>query len=139
MSACQRRRKTAMRISVSLALCAVALVGTPALIDRDAGREVFRQHCIGCHAIECNRSGPKLGDLLDREAGTVPDFDNYSDAMKDAEIIWNQENLNAYLSDPETFIPNNAMAGFGKVEDDSERQSLIEFLSQPDSSLDLCF
>lgn len=62
------------------------------LAGRDAGRDAFfSAGCIACHAIECNKAGPKLGDLMGRRAGSVPDFDSYSDVMKNSSIIWTEE------------------------------------------------
>ena len=117
----------------------LATYSLPAFADREAGREVFRTHCVGCHSIQCNRNGPKLGGLLGRPAGTVPDFDGYSRAMKESGIVWDKDILNAYLTDPASVVSGNAMASFGKIADKIARANLIDFVVQPDNSLDLCF
>ena len=107
--------------------------------DRDAGRDVFRESCIGCHSIGCSRNGPMLEGIIGRPAGSVADFDGYSDAMKDSGIVWDEDKLDAYLKDPKSVVSGNSMAGFGKIENEQERRDLIEFLVQPDKSLDICF
>ena len=124
---------------ISLILGLITLCSGPVLADREAGRDVFRENCIGCHSFECNRSGPRLGDLLGKAAGTISDFDGYSDAMKNSGIVWIKETLDAYLADPASVVPDNAMASFGRIDDDTERRNLINFLIEPDTSLDLCF
>jgi cytochrome c len=132
-------RGAAMRKAFQTSLGALLLTTSAVGANPDAGRDVFRQYCIGCHSIECNRSGPQLRGLLGRTAGTVPDFDGYSEAMKNSGIVWNEDTLDAFLKDPVSIVPKNAMSTFRGLPDDSARQNLIEFLSQPDTSLDLCF
>ena len=125
-----------------IVLCALIASSVPALADREAGRDVFAYSaaCIACHAIECNREGPKLGGIMGRRAGSVPDYDSYSDAMKASDVVWTEETLDAYLADPEAFIPGNGMASTtGKLEDETQRRDLIAFLKEPDNSADLCF
>ena len=128
-----------MRTAISLILGLIALYGGPVLADHEAGRDVFRESCIGCHAIGCNRIGPKLGGIIGRTAGAIADFDGYSDAMRKSGIIWSKETLNAYLTDPASVVPENAMASFGRIDDEAKRRDLIDFLIEPDNSLDLCF
>jgi cytochrome c len=115
------------------------ILSFPAFADREAGRDVFRAKCIGCHAFQCNRNGPKLGGLIGRTAGTISDFDGYSDAMKKSGIVWDKKTLYAYLTDPDSVVSNNAMASFGKIENETDRRNLIDFLIEPDTSLDICF
>ncbi len=77
---------------------------------------------------------------MGRRAGSVPDYDSYSDAMKASDVVWTEETLDAYLADPEAFIPGNGMASTtGKLEDETQRRDLIAFLKEPDNSADLCF
>ena len=128
-----------MRLWMFAILGVLTITSSLAWADREAGREIFRANCIGCHAINCNKNGPKLGGILGRNAGMVTDFDGYSEAMKNSGIVWNEKTLNSYLSDPASFVPDNAMASFGRIENDTERRDLIDFLIKPDDSLDLCF
>lgn len=128
-----------MRLALALTFCLFVLPSGRAVADRQAGVDVFRENCVACHSFECNRNGPKLGGLIGRPAGTIADFDGYSDAMKASGIVWNESTLDAYLTDPASYIPKNAMASFGHIDDQTERQNLIEFLVEPDTSLDLCF
>jgi cytochrome c len=119
----------------------LGLFSTSSLADREAGRDVFfSAGCIACHAIGCNKAGPKIGEVIGRRAGSVPDFDSYSDAMKTSTVVWSEETIDAYLANPASFMPGNGMAGSaGNLEDATQRRDLIDFLKEPDNSQDLCF
>ncbi len=130
-----------MRVRIAIGLSILMLHNLLAWADREAGRDVFYSAgCIACHAIGCNRDGPKLGDIIGRRAGSVPDYEHYSDAMKNSNVAWTEETLDAYLLSPATFIPGNGMAASaGNLEDEAQRRDLSDFLTEPDNSLDLCF
>jgi cytochrome c len=132
-------RQKVVRVAVLVTSGAVVLAGGPAGADRERGRDVFRQHCIGCHAVDCNRLGPRLGGVIDRQAGTVADFAGYSAAMKSSSFVWSKEVLDAFLADPGQYLPGTAMSGFGKLDRAADRRDVIAFLAHPDTSLDLCF
>ena len=81
------------------------------------GESVFRK-CRACHAV-CenakNKVGPVLNGIVGRTAATVEGF-RYSSAMNEkgtAGLIWKEETLSAYLSDPKGYIPKNKMAFAG--------------------------
>ena len=125
-------------------LCILIACSVPASADgdREVGRDVFgfSAACIACHAIGCNRDGPKLGGIIGRRAGSVPDYDGYSHAMRASDVIWTEKTLDAYLANPAVFIPGNSMASTtGNLEDETQRRDLIAFLREPDNSMDLCF
>lgn len=98
--------------------------------DSAAGQIVFNR-CKICHAIDPaagNRVGPNLHALFGRKAGTAPGF-NYSAAMKDSGITWEEEALAKYLRDPRAFLPGNKMA-FPGIKDDTELADLLAYLKQ---------
>ena len=125
----------------SILLATLVLSCSSSYADREAGREVFfSAGCIACHAVACNKAGPKLEGLIGRRAGSVPDFDSYSDVMKASTVVWTEETIDAYLANPASFMPGNGMAGSaGNLEDAAQRRDLIAFLKEPDNSQDLCF
>lgn len=102
--------------------------------DTKHGEQVFRA-CLACHALEPGRhlTGPSLSDLFGRKAGTVPGFLRYSDALKRSGVVWNEETLDAWLKDPEKFIPGNDMA-FPGIKDDKLRRDLIAYLRAADAT-----
>ena len=94
----------------------------------EAGRRVFAQ-CRSCHTIEeggPNRVGPNLHGVIGREAGSKEGF-NYSPAMRSAGFAWNAERLDAYLTNPRAYVPNNRMAFVG-VRNETQRRDLIAYL-----------
>jgi cytochrome c len=104
-----------------------------------ADQEVFRARCVGCHAMKCNRNGPKLADLFGRKAGSVADFNGYTKEMKASGITWSRETLDKFLSDPGAMIPGTTMTAAGKLEGTADRKKVIDFIASGDTSLDLCF
>ena len=95
--------------------------------DAVRGKDVFERRCTGCHSLDQNREGPRLRGVFGRVSGSVSDF-GYSSAVKNAHITWNEETLERWLADPDTFIPGNDM-GF-HVPRAQERSDLIRFLKE---------
>lgn len=117
------------------AACAAPCAGE----SLEAGKELFSSECIACHAFECNRSGPKLAGLFGRKAGSVSDFSDYTDELRNSGIVWSEKTLNVFLKDPGRTLPGTLMALAGRIEDEVSRSNLIAFLKSGDTSLDLCF
>jgi cytochrome c len=113
---------------------ALALTSTAALAQGDAaeGEKVFNK-CKACHAVDepQNKIGPHLVGIFGRPAGSVEDF-NYSDAMKESGVTWNEETIAAYLADPRGYIKGNRMALAGLEEE--EIADLIAYLKQESAS-----
>ena len=93
-----------------------------------AGEVLFKHHCRACHSPDPaeNTFGPSLVDVIGREAGTLPRF-AYSDAVKDSGIIWSEDNLRAWMSDNETFIPGTRMRHV-KIDDAAEQDFIIAYI-----------
>lgn len=119
-----------------LAALAVAGVGLSAsapsgqAADAANGQKVFRQ-CQACHVAdkEQNRVGPHLVGIIGRPAGTVEGF-NYSPAMANSGIVWDQTTIAAYLADPRAYVNGNRMAfaGLRKPEDIADVIAYLESL-----------
>jgi cytochrome c len=88
------------------------------------GRSVFRA-CIACHSLESGRhmTGPSLSNIWNRKAGTVGDFIRYSDALKNSDLIWTAENLDAWLQDPQSVVSGTSMR-FQGIDDPRARKNL---------------
>jgi cytochrome c len=115
---------------------AIALV-TPAIVyppsspvsggDAANGRLLFERRCSGCHSLDQNREGPKLGGVFGRTSGQVPNYP-YSTALKNAHVAWDEHTLDRWLTDPEGFVPGNNMDF--RVPKPQERQDIIQFLKR---------
>lgn len=95
--------------------------------DAIRGKAVFERRCTGCHALNANHEGPRLADVYGRTSGAAPNFD-YSPALKQARIVWNEDALDRWLTDPDAFVPGNNMDFH--VAKPQERRDIIEFLRQ---------
>jgi cytochrome c len=97
--------------------------------DGDAvrGKAVFEKRCIGCHAINVDREGPRLAGVFGRKAGSVPGF-TYSAGLKNLGLTWNDATLERWLSDPDMVVPDNNMSF--SVPKAEERQDVIAYLKQ---------
>lgn len=108
-----------------IALCAAA----PAQAAPDAQRgEQIYSRCLACHALAYDRVGPRHCGLFGRLAGSVPEFE-YSRAMKDSKISWNEKTLDRFLAKPLSMVPGSTMTYDG-VPDAKERADLIAYLKR---------
>jgi cytochrome c len=97
---------TAKKTTTTTSTAKTALTGPAA-----AGEKVFAAQCALCHAIDGKGGavGPDLGGVVGRKVATVPGF-AYSKAMKAKSHNWTKGNLDIYLTDPQKFVPGNAMS-----------------------------
>jgi cytochrome c len=82
--------------------------------NAEAGKAAFRK-CASCHQVGPSARGgfgPKLTGVIGRKAGSTTDY-KYSAAMKNANIIWTEQNLAGFLRAPSDFIPGNNMRFWG--------------------------
>jgi nitrite reductase (NO-forming) len=95
--------------------------------DPNAGRQVYRK-CHACHSLEPGKNtlGPSLAGIAGKKAGEVPNF-NYSPALKNSNIVWDVAALDAYLLDPQKFVPGNRMP-FPGLKTENERRDVIAYL-----------
>jgi len=103
------------------------LLAALALGDARAGEEVYSR-CLGCHALDYDRTGPKHCGLLGRRAGSVPGYE-YSPAMKRSGIVWSEKTLERFLADPVNTVPCTTMTYAG-VPDPADRSNLIAYLKK---------
>jgi cytochrome c len=96
--------------------------------DASRGQQDFRA-CAPCHSLEPDRNmtGPSLAGLWGRQAGSLPSFDRYSDALKSSGIIWDNRALDGWLTDPQRMVPDNDMP-FEGIKDARVRADLLAFL-----------
>ena len=113
-----------------LALIAVLAPISANAADVGAGQAIFAR-CKICHTVEGggkNGVGPNLHGIFGRKAGSLEGF-AYSEAMKTSGIVWNDDTLRQYLSNPKDFIPGNKMA-FPGIRDENELSNLLAYLHE---------
>ena len=112
----------------------MALAGTAQAQDSTEmvknGAQAYRI-CAACHSLQpgVHLSGPSLANLWGKKAAKVGDYGRYTEALKKAGIIWDEDTLNAWLADPQAMVPGTTMV-FRGVEEDQTRVNLIAFLRQ---------
>ena len=97
--------------------------------DPTAGKEVFNQ-CVSCHSIAAgeNKVGPSLHAIIGRPAGRIPNF-HYSDANKKSGKVWSEQELYAYLANPQKDVPGTYMTYIG-LSDPQKRADVIAYLQE---------
>jgi len=93
------------------------------------GEQAF-QRCISCHSMKSGLyfTGPSLSGVFGRKAGSVEGF-NYSSAVKESGIVWNRENLDRRLTNPQAFIQGTKME-FEGIADPKIRDELLAILEK---------
>ena len=115
-----------------LMLIAIGLAIPTARSEALSGEQLYDIACQACHSLGSapdHRVGPPRGNLLDRRAAAVEGY-GYSEALRRSEWTWTLPTLLAWLSDPDTAIPNNAMNYVNPLTAD-ETQRLAAWLLQP--------
>ena len=80
--------------------------------------------------------GPNLRGVVGRRAGTEPGF-RFSPALLEAGargLVWTQASLDAYLADPERFLPGTEMAMPG-LREAVDRRDVIDYLEKSGPTL----
>lgn len=108
-------------------MCLSVTLLSPARAD-DAPQQVFNNACRTCHTIRegDNRMGPTLLNIIGRKAGSLPNYD-YSSAMKNADLVWDEAKLARFIATPDEVVPGNKMQPYGGLgSEDTEK--VIAFL-----------
>ena len=93
--------------------------------DPARGAQAYSQ-CLVCHTIKSNQVGPRHMGLFGRKAGSLPDY-NYSAALKNSRIVWDEQTLDKWLANPRALVPGTKMI-FSGIADARERADIIAYL-----------
>ena len=93
--------------------------------DGPDGKSLFEKRCSGCHALDADHEGPRLRGVFGRPAAKVKTF-KYSEALQKAKVTWDEVELDKWLTDTESIVPDNDM-GF-RVPKQEERVAIIAYL-----------
>ncbi len=115
------------RFHLLAAACLAGLAIGPARAAGDpaAGLALYQTRCAACHSLDYNGVGPAHRGVFGRAAAQAPGF-AYSEALKSARLVWNEESLDRWLADPEKVAPGQRMGV--TVPDAKERGDLIAYL-----------
>ena len=95
--------------------------------DAAAGEKAFAP-CKACHNFQKNGVGPDLKGVVGRKAGTYEGY-NYSAALKNSGITWDEAIFAEYIQNPKAKIPGTRMA-FAGIKNEQEIKDLTAFLAQ---------
>ena len=110
---------------ISVCLMLALTMGNVAAADAVRGQELHLTLCSGCHGLNYNSVGPTHGGVFGRKAGSVAGY-VYSPALKQVRLVWNESNLDKWLTNPEAVAPGQKM-NFS-VPDATDRADLIAYL-----------
>ena len=118
---------------IAVAVMVMASVSVYAVSAPDArpgdpvhGKTVY-QACMGCHSIDEDDVGPRHRGVVGRTAGTVPGY-AYSPALKGSHIVWDQANLDRWLTNPQALVPGAKM--FFAMPNPKDRADVIAYLGE---------
>jgi cytochrome c len=119
-----------MRLWAVLGLFGI-LAGTNTALaagDPAAGAQVFKK-CGICHSPEpdTDKSGPTLFGIVGRKSAASETF-FYSKAMMAANRVWDEKNLDAFLTNPAASVPGTKMV-FPGLASEQDRADLIAYLA----------
>lgn len=98
--------------------------------DAAAGERVFAR-CRACHQVgEAARNGvgPKLNGVVGAHGAAVADY-RYSDALRKADLVWDDANLRDYLRKPAAKVPGTRMAYPG-LPSDKDLADVVAYLAR---------
>jgi len=98
----------------------------PALAaDAEHGKALFAP-CAACHTERSDALGPDLKGVFGRKSAAIEDF-RYSNAMKRANLVWDEDNLRAYIRDPQAKVKGNRMP-YGGMSDPKDVDDVVAYL-----------
>jgi cytochrome c len=98
--------------------------------DAAHGATIYHE-CMICHSLDKNGIGPRHQGVFGRKAGSLPDY-NYTAALKDSNIVWNETTLDQWLTDPQALVPGTKM--MFSVDNAHDRADVIAFLKEKAAS-----
>ena len=124
---------------VGILVAGTALLAGRASAEGDAasGEKLYNGflRCNACHSLKpgVTKVGPTLAGLFGRRAGSNEAFEQYSAAMVNSGVVWNEDTLEKFLANPQKFIPGNTMTEgvsrvVGRITSDQHRADVIAYL-----------
>lgn len=135
---------TKMMAMIGLSGCALAMTGCqhqppsqrPAVTlpsytqgDVDNGKAEYDKACLKCHKLQAgnNDKGPQLMRIYGAKSALLTDY-QYTDAMKNSNIVWTAENLDKYIAQPKQTVVGTRMRS-EPIDDANVRHDIIAYIS----------
>ena len=85
--------------------------------------------CASCHSLTAgeNGVGPSLAGVIGRKAGSLPSY-QYSDAMKNSGVTWDEATLDRFIENPEAVVSGNNMKPYTGMTAANDRAAIIAYL-----------
>ena len=118
----------ASAVSDTAILCAaltIVLAMPAAAADAERGKALYAP-CAACHTDKADALGPSLKGVFGRKSAVLEDF-RYSNAMKRANLVWDDDNLHAYIHDPQAKVKGNRMP-YGGMSDAKDVDDVVAYL-----------
>jgi len=109
--------------------------------DLRVGELLARNNCDVCHDLtraKKNEKGPYLWGIVNRPAGSVefPYSGPFLNRIRERPVVWTEENLERFITNPALFIPQIQMAqhtiehpyAFEGMDSSANRRDLIAWL-----------
>src|SRR5260370_33764079 len=95
------------KVNVGAVLIWALQPGAAAAADAEHGKVLF-QTCAACHTERPDALGPSLKGVVGRKSAALDDY-RYSNPMRRANLVWDEDNLRAYIQDPQAKVKGNRM------------------------------
>jgi len=76
--------------------------------------------CLACHTEAADAPGPSLNGIVGRPVASLPNF-RYSGPLRRSGIVWNEANLRAFITDPQSVAPGTRMPYAGASPQEAAR------------------
>ena len=93
--------------AIGALLWTVAVSTSSFAADAGHGKDLFTA-CAACHTERPDASGPSLKGVVGRKSAALEDF-RYSNAMKRADLTWDEATLREYIRDPQAKVKGTRM------------------------------
>jgi cytochrome c len=118
-------RHSVFRVTTGVFLLIALATNPAAAADSDHGKVLY-QTCAACHTERPDALGPSLKGVVGRKSAALEDF-RYSNPMKRANLVWDENNLREYIQDPQAKVKGNRMP-YGGLAEGRDVDDVIAYL-----------
>lgn len=127
-----RGRRWVLAAAAMLSACGGEPADKAAMTPEERGRAAFAA-CAVCHSAKDPAApgyvrlvGPSLYAVYGATSAHQPDYD-YSKAMREANLVWDEATLDAFIENPHRLVPKTRMSFAGEPAPE-RRAAIIAYL-----------